>query len=185
MKKNSCGAILYTIKDDKVYIILGKESKDWFPFKGVCENNETLEEAAIREIEEETCKLLKVNNINLHCKYASYRKNYHIGLVYVDKSFVKQFYYAKKKLTEDKSTEDKYLEKNHIKMFSLEELDLNRLHFVTLVPILHYWNFLCELHIRIKNTKLFKKIIDTTIVKQNPLRNPLQNTLQNVKISNY
>lgn len=79
MKKNSCGAILYTIKDNKVYIILGKESRDWFPFKGVCEKNETLEEAAIREIEEETCRIVKINNIALDCKYASYRKIYHIG----------------------------------------------------------------------------------------------------------
>ncbi len=182
MKKNSCGAILYTIKDDKVHIILGKESRDWFPFKGVCEQNETFEQAAIREIEEETCKLVKVNDINLNCRYASYRKNYHIGLIYVDKSFVKRFYHVKKKLIQNKETEEKYLEKNHIKMFSLEELDLSRLHFVTLIPVLHYWNFLIGLQIYINNAILLKKINSF----YSPIRPLWQiKRLQHIEVRNY
>jgi ADP-ribose pyrophosphatase YjhB (NUDIX family) len=180
MKKNSCGAILYTIKDNKVYIILGKESRDWFPFKGVCEKNETLEEAAIREIEEETCRIVKINNIALDCKYASYRKIYHIGLIYVDKNFVKKFYYAKKKLTESKDDEnDKYLEKNHIKMFSLDELDLSRLHYVTLIPIVHYWNYLCGLQVYINNIMISRQINRIIYEKWQT------NRLQNIKICNY
>ena len=56
MKKHSCGAILYTIHNNNIYVILGLEDGKWFPFKGVREHGETNTQAAIREINEETCK---------------------------------------------------------------------------------------------------------------------------------
>ena len=53
MKKHSCGAILYTISKKKVYIILGMENGEWFPFKGTrekCENNKPDEPQGNKEI---------------------------------------------------------------------------------------------------------------------------------------
>ena len=84
MKIHSCGAILYTDFNNDIYVILGMEKGMWFPFKGTRETGETCTEAAIREIYEETCSIVKLDDIELNCQYSTKRKYYHIGLVYVN-----------------------------------------------------------------------------------------------------
>lgn len=140
MKVHSCGAILYTIHNNKVYIILGKEHGDWFPFKGCSEHGETPEETAVREIEEETINIIKVDpdDIELQCTYTTSRKTYHIGLVYVNPNFVRFFNIKRKKIIENKSIHKKFLEKSYVKMFSLESLKLYDFHTITNIPINFY-----------------------------------------------
>lgn len=54
MKEYSAGAIIYTIINGAVYYLLIKDTNDNWGFpKGHLENNETLIQAAIREIKEE------------------------------------------------------------------------------------------------------------------------------------
>lgn len=151
MKVHSCGSILYTIYNNKIYIILGKEHGDWFPFKGKCEQGETYEQAAVREIEEETCKLVKLNpnDISLNCHFSTSRKYYHIGLNFVPYTFIKEFYFTRK-LIEDK----KYLEKTHIKMFELSKIDKYLFHQVTSIPLIYYYPFLKNLQEKINKTTL-------------------------------
>ncbi len=155
MKTHSCGAILYTIYKNKVFIILGKEHGDWFPFKGTCEQGETYEQTAAREIEEETCKLVKLspNDINLKCVYSTSRKCYHIGLNFVPYTFVREFYKVREMMS-DKNC----LEKTDIKMFNIFRLDNHSFHQVTEKPLLYYYPFLKEL----------QKKINITVEKQIP-----------------
>lgn len=127
MKKDSCGAILFTIYRGRAHVILGREYGQWMPFKGVREYGETLEEAAIREIREETCGIVYVERIHLSCIYSSLRKTYHIGLVYVNPSFLRNFYEAKKIMTNDR-----YLEKTRIKLLPLNEIW--REHYISYIP---------------------------------------------------
>jgi ADP-ribose pyrophosphatase YjhB (NUDIX family) len=137
MKKHSCGAILYTIKNNQIFIILGKEYTDWFPFKGICEQGETFEEAAVREINEETCGIINIPiaKIQLNCHFSTQRKQYHIGLVYVDNFFLRDFYNLKK----NPKCEKKFLEKTQIKLFALNTLSNFKFHYVTYIPIRFYW----------------------------------------------
>lgn len=141
MKKHSCGAILYTIHNNYIYIILGKEKNDWFPFKGTSENNETIKQTAIREIAEETCDCIKLSedDISLDCNFQTNRKFYHIGLIYVKYEFMKKFYQNRKKISKKE-----YLEKSKISMFKLSKiLDLiDIFHYITAVPILFYYPLL-------------------------------------------
>jgi ADP-ribose pyrophosphatase YjhB (NUDIX family) len=145
---HSCGAILYTIIRNKVYIILGKEFGDWFPFKGVCNKHETYEQAAIREIKEETCKTAIIKNIKLDCNYSTIRKYYHIGLVYVENNFVEKFNKNKKKIYSKFSKNKKYLEKTEVRMFSLNEVLSKRFHNITLFPIHFYFKFLIRTEVQ-------------------------------------
>ena len=137
MKKHSCGAILFTIHNDKIYIILGKEFGNWFPFKGVCEDNESYEETAIREIREETCEVINIDNISLDCNFSTKNKYYHIGLVYVLPSTVKKFYTMRNKMKDHK-----YIEKSHIKMFDIDTILTKKLSYITMIPIMFYINYL-------------------------------------------
>ncbi len=153
MKFHSCGAILYTIYNSKVYIILGKEHGGWFPFKGRCESGETFEQAAVREIKEETCNLISLdeNEIKLDCNFSTSRKHYHIGLVFVPYSFIKEFYTQRHTLSDEK-----FLEKTHVKMFNINTLNVRSFHQVTSVPVLYYYQFLKKLQEKINKTnKLF------------------------------
>jgi 8-oxo-dGTP pyrophosphatase MutT (NUDIX family) len=151
MKKHSCGAILYTIYKNKIYIILGKEEGEWFPFKGTCEKGETIMQAAIREISEETCKLVNATEqeLSLDCVYQTKRKYYHIGLLYVDHTIVNKFYKIRQS-----QTLTKFLEKTEIKMFSLNDILKNTFHTITQTPILFYWSILQD--IQNKNQSLNK-----------------------------
>jgi ADP-ribose pyrophosphatase YjhB (NUDIX family) len=154
MKSHSCGAVLYTIYNNKVYIILGKEHGDWFPFKGRCEIGETYEQAAVREIEEETCRLVKLNadDISLNCNFSTSRKYYHIGLNFVPYIFVKKFYTTRKFMEDEKC-----LEKTHIKMFDLYTLDTYDFHHVTAMPLLYYYPHLKDLQEKINKTLILFK----------------------------
>lgn len=146
MKPHSCGAILYTIANNKVYIILGKEHGEWFPFKGQCERYETYEEAAVREINEETCKLVNVNprSIKLRCVYSTNRKFYHIALVYVSPNFVKNFYTARKN-----TTDPHCLEKTAVKMFDINTTQIHKFHNVTRYPMQFYISDLLDIQKKI------------------------------------
>lgn len=117
MEKKSCGAILYTFNPEgKLGVILGEESRsseeEWLPFKGVCREDETPEQAAIREIFEETCGLVLLDSIALHHKFSTKRKEYHIGLVEVPYELLAAFIEARK--TE---TREDFMEKRKLKFF--------------------------------------------------------------------
>ncbi len=148
MKTHSCGALLYTLYNNRVYIILGKEYDDWFPFKGKCEKNETFEMTAVREIEEETCGIVKLSGIKLKCNYATSRKQYHIGLEYVSHTIITEFYKKRKTYKEKK-----YLEKTEIKMFPLSSIGERKFHPVTQTPINFYYMFLLDLQEKINKLK--------------------------------
>jgi len=64
-KEVSAGGIVFTIKDGEIfYLLLKSKYKDYWEFpKGRIRNNETIEEAAIREVKEET-KLKNLKKIN-------------------------------------------------------------------------------------------------------------------------
>ena len=156
MKKHSAGALIFTVYDNQIYIVLGMEKNDWFPFKGTKNNNETLIDTAIREVFEETCGIVKLDNIYLDCKYSTKRKYYHIGLVFVNINILKKFY-TKRKLYEDKSEiEDnhKFLEKTDIKLFNINMIDSYLFHIITKIPIKFYKNFLIKLQKKFDRNKL-------------------------------
>ena len=145
MKKHSCGAILYTICNNKIYIILGMEKGQWFPFKGTREKGESNEQTAIRVIYEETCGVVKISSIDLKCNYSTKRKHYHIGLVKVSPSIINQFYINQKDILKENKYCSKYysyLEKSDIKMFSLKCIINTKFHNVTSIPIRYYYMYL-------------------------------------------
>jgi hypothetical protein len=161
MKKHSCGAILYTIFNNKLYIILGMEKGNWYPFKGTRDRGETNEIAAIREIYEETCGLIKLKSINLQCNFTTKRKHYHIGIAKINHDFIKNFYDARKCLLKNNAlsinySEDNchaFLEKNNIKMFSLNSVLYNKFHYVTETPIIYFYEYLSEIERKSCNMK--------------------------------
>lgn len=117
MEKKSCGAILYAFNPEgKLGVILGEEShsreEEWLPFKGGCQEDETLEQAAIREIFEETCGLILLDSITLHHKFSTKRKEYHIGLVEVPYELLDTFIEALKH-----ETRENFIEKRKLKFF--------------------------------------------------------------------
>lgn len=163
MKRHSCGAILYTILNNKIYIILGMEKGRWFPFKGVREKGETNELAAIREIYEETCGIIQLDNIELKCNYSTKRKHYHIGLIKTSNDVINNFYKNRNYILNNEKYIDNYfsyLEKSDIKMFPLENIFSNNFHEVTAVPIKYYYTYLKLLENRLNNTNC-NRITDT------------------------
>jgi len=140
--KHSCGAILYTYDlYGKLGIILGMENNVWLPFKGSCEYGETKEETAIREIYEETCKLVQIDHIQLTHKFSSKHKHYHIGLCQVPYDIIHLFAIKRKK-----ETNKKYTEKTKIRCFTLDELRTDKnIHNITKASIRFYWNDLIQL----------------------------------------
>jgi hypothetical protein len=168
MKKHSCGAILYTVHNNKIYIILGMEKGQWFPFKGTREKGESNEQAAIREIYEETCGVTKLRSIDLKCNYSTKRKHYHIGLIKVSSDIINQFY----RNQEDISRENKYcgdyysyLEKSDIRMFSLNCIINTKFHEVTSMPLKYYYTYLkmleSNLH-KYNNSPYFTSVSNTS-----------------------
>lgn len=145
--KHSCGALLYS-KNNKgeIGIILGRENDDvdeiWFNFKGCTELNETFEQAAIREIREETKDLINIKNINLFHNFNTKHKYYHIGLLEVPINFIDKF-----------NKIDKICEKKEVKFFLLKDIlsDIS-IHNTTKASILYYWNDLNYKDIHNKTT---------------------------------
>ena len=142
--KHSCGAILYSYNpfNGQIGIILGLEGKHWLPFKGCNNKNETYEQAAIREIYEETCGIIKLKNIKLNHKFNSKNKHYHIGLVYVDYNLIRQF--PKIRSTMIKND---FKEKQKIRFFPLSffKKRKTKIHKLTMESINFYWNDLIHL----------------------------------------
>jgi ADP-ribose pyrophosphatase YjhB (NUDIX family) len=133
----SCGAILYTRDlEGRPGVILGSEQLGGFlPFKGRPENNETKEEAACREIYEETCGLVSVSvdQIKLFHEISTQRKTYYIGLVQVPYSLLEEF--EKKRAVETQPT---YMEKRQIKFFPLSEINSHEIHHLARASITFY-----------------------------------------------
>lgn len=177
MKKHSCGAILYTIFNNNVFIILGMEKDEWFPFKGTKDKDETSEEAAIREIYEETCGTVRVDKIELKCNYSTKRKHYHIGLVQVSISILKEFYINRAQILYKNNYSPEnyaYLEKTEIKMFSLNTIHENKFHDITSIPINFYYQHLEKLqnNLRKKSPNIIP-VSNTTIETSSTRLSPL------------
>ncbi len=155
MKIHSCGAILYNIHKGKVYIVLGMEKGDWFPFKGTKERGESNIQAAIREINEETCGSVFINYIELRCNYSTKRKHYHIGLIKISDDEFDNFYVNKNLMLKKVNTQDykiSYMEKTDIKRFSIDEILNNEFHEITKIPIQYYYRYLVKVQRDIQNT---------------------------------
>ena len=152
--KNSCGAILYTYNEFGEFgIILGLEGDHWLPFKGCSNFNETFEQAAIREIREETCNLVHIDNIKLDHIFMSKRKTYHIGLCYAPYDIIYKFDRVKK-LYDDYS----YKEKDKIKFFPFKNLLENRdIHVLTKLSIEFYWDKLYYMYNSSKKRTFYRK----------------------------
>jgi hypothetical protein len=139
MKKHSCGAILYTISNQKIYIILGMEYGDWFPFKGTREKYENNIQTAIREIHEETCGVVNIKYIDLKCNFTTKRKHYHIGLVYVPIENVKKFHENRKAIESTVCNKHSiYLEKTDFGIFELNKISSYKFHSITKIPVSYY-----------------------------------------------
>jgi ADP-ribose pyrophosphatase YjhB (NUDIX family) len=136
--KTSCGAILYTFNNfGELGIILGEELDEcWLPFKGCNENGESLEETAIREINEETCGLIQLDSIELEHVFTTKRKKYHIGICEVPYDIIEKF--EKAHLLENRIH---YKEKKQIKFFPINEcLNNDKIHSISKASIRFYWN---------------------------------------------
>ena len=159
MKKHSCGAILYTIHNNNIYIILGMEDGKWFPFKGVREYGETNMQAAIREINEETCRAVTIKNINLNCNFSTRNKHYHIGLSEITLSEFNQFAHNRRnllKINNDKKYKNYncLLEKDDIKMFHIDDIKNYSFHNITDIPIKFYYDHLLNLQNHIQKNNM-------------------------------
>jgi hypothetical protein len=136
--KNSCGAIFYAYDDNgQLGIILGEEGKEeWLPFKGGAEENESFENAAIREIREETCGLVIVDDIVLEHRFSTKRKDYYIGLCQVPYSIIEEF---RKKVVDE--TRKEFKEKKALKFFLLKDvLKVPSVHSISRASIRYYWD---------------------------------------------
>lgn len=137
--KNSCGAIFYSFDPQGVLgIILGDEgdcdNEEWLPFKGCAEENEPFEEAAKREIKEESGGLVIINNIVLEHKFATKRKTYHIGVIEVPYGIIEE--YNNKRNSE---TRKEYKEKKKLKFFPLNSvLHASGVHSISRASINYY-----------------------------------------------
>lgn len=177
MKKHSCGAILYTIHNGNVYIVLGMEKGEWFPFKGIRERGETNVQAALREIKEETCNAVNAEHIELKCNYSTKRKHYHIGLTRITQDEFSQFYHNREVMLNDcHSNASKYnwayLEKNDIKMFPIDDIMSYNFHEITDIPIRHYYHFLIKLQRDVRNGYVSKKLHKRPIICRSQLKVP-------------
>ncbi len=154
-KKISCGALFYTYKNNKLGVILGLEKDNWMPFKGCKEEGETPEKAAIREIKEETCELVLIDNIILDYVFETERKKYHIGLIEVNIDIVDKFNdlikYEKRTI---------FKEKEELKFFEFPSVLKDEIHHITKKIIKHYYEKLESLNINnISNVE--KNIVNT------------------------
>ena len=99
------------------------------------------------EIYEETCGVIKLNSIDLKCKYSTKRKHYHIGLIEIQPDDINKFYKNRELIMTDFSCDNyhSYLEKSDIKMFSLDSIFKNNFHSITVKPIKYYHSYLKSL----------------------------------------
>lgn len=138
--KHSCGALLFTFDErGNILIVLGSEGEPlrWFNFKGCCDEHETYEQAAMREIYEETRGLVQLNSISLDHVFQTKNKYYHIGLVYVPMDIIHKFYQIDENLLPPEQKE-----KKQIRVFSILECLLSeRIHSITKESILYYWSY--------------------------------------------
>lgn len=143
--KESCGAILYTFNPQCHYrleIILGLEGEHWLPFKGRKQDNESPEDAAKREIYEETCGMLHVDDIRLHHVFSSKRKTYRIGICEAPYGIIEKFMNMR-----DKEHRYEYKEKIAIRSFDLlESLSSQAVHYLSKQSITFYWKELTKLN---------------------------------------
>ena len=133
--RKSCGALLYAFDvNGQVGVILGLEDKHWFVFKGCPEPDEDIKSAAIREVYEETNKLVKLESIEITYIRKTNHKEYHIGLCEVPYSIVDAFNSL------DKSGLDaKYVEKKELRFFTIDEALFNsKVHNITKDTIIRY-----------------------------------------------
>lgn len=138
MLKISCGGVLFTIVNGKVYIVLGKERGKYYHYKGGVERGETYEEAAIREIYEETGGLVKLDRIVLDCRTVKTKnKHYILGLIEIDPTIVKRFN-DKKRAGDYYSYGYSFNEKQDMRMFPLDTIDELKLPNPTIMPIQYY-----------------------------------------------
>ena len=167
------------------------EKNEWFPFKGTKNINESLKETAIREIYEETCGLVKLDNIHLNCTYSTKRKYYHIGLVFVNFNILQNFHKKRnfyKICNNIKISSEKYLEKIDIKYFNINNINLYKFHNISKIPINFYKNFLLRLQQKLNSNlinnndnnflNILKKIQPTNI-ENSPNINILTNNIIN------
>ena len=194
MKKHSCGALLFTLYNNEIHIVLGMEKNEWFPFKGTKEPNESLKETAIREIYEETCGIVNLNNIYLNCNYSTKRKYYHIGLVFVNINILKKFYGQRNKYKNKEGDNFAFLEKSCIKLFNINELHNYKFHSISLIPINYYKEFLFKLQTCIQTdicnnniNNYYLKQIQPTDIQKSPNISILVNkdTANNPIINNF
>jgi 8-oxo-dGTP pyrophosphatase MutT (NUDIX family) len=133
----SCGALLYTCDPHgQLGVILGverTESYGYLPFKGRPEANETYEQAAIREVYEETCGLVQVDHIDLCHQFQTVHKRYFIGLIKVPYDIIEKF--EIKRATE---TSVSSMEKLKIKFFPLNQMQNREIHPLSRLSI-KFW----------------------------------------------
>jgi hypothetical protein len=165
MKTHSCGAILYTIYEGNICIVLGMEKGEWFPFKGTKEMGESNMQTAIREIKEETCDTVHINYIDLCCHFSTKRKHYHIGLVGMTTEEYNNFNVNRESFLKDDNKV--YLEKTAIKRFPICTIFENEFHIITLKAIRYYYEYLVNLQRKI-NTDSIKCVED---LKDLPIHN--------------
>lgn len=137
--KISYGAIFYSVDPGgNPGVILGDEGDDcesYLPFKGAAEQDETPEQAACREIKEETSDLVDIGEIQLELKFSTKRKTYWLGLIKVDYDIVEKFN-QKREL----ETRPECLEKKKIKFFTLVSvLQDETVHIISKTAIRYYF----------------------------------------------
>lgn len=149
---NSCGALFFSVDPrGRRGVILGKEGNSYFVFKGCPSKEEEkhyganpailFKVAASREIYEESCGLINIDyrELNLehlfHKRSDGYIKRYHIGLIYVPYSFIREFVTQRTQANLQKS----FREKTQVKFFELEEsLRSNEVAEITKRSIIFY-----------------------------------------------
>lgn len=152
--KNSCGALFYTFDPNgNIGIVLGLEQGEWLPFKGCNEEGETFMETAIREIQEETCGLVKIQNITLDHKFTSKRKHYYIGICEVPYDIIEQF-----NLIRQNEKRKEYMEKEELKFFNLDTImQCKEIHNISKASINYFMNKLLLLNTKDKPIEYNRK----------------------------
>ncbi len=141
----SCGAFLCTHnKEGQFGLILGREKSHYLPFKGCSHEGEKDVDTASRELYEETCGLVFIppEDIKLLHIFETKRKEYRIGLVYVNYDIIEKFHELYK--AEDRV---EYMEKDSLKFFPFDNniLKSYEIHNITKASIRYYWNNLVSL----------------------------------------
>jgi ADP-ribose pyrophosphatase YjhB (NUDIX family) len=190
--KHSCGAIFYTFSPSgELGVILGDEGKDreeWLPFKGCAEDNETYEQAAIREIKEESGGLIDINNIHLEHNFSTRRKHYHIGLVEVPYDIIEK--YNSSRVFE---TRNEFREKKEMRFFSLTTVLITcNIHSISRASIKYYWERLKNLNVTPSNNERLRchgvSISDAQIIKNqidldSPMSGPDETPINDINVN--